>query len=241
MSVTFPVSDIVLSIQARLALPTITATTRITLARVLAQIQQSARGLAALQRQKLGRDYDLLATATVATQAGLNLVSTPANFGELVKICWVKDATHAPQLEQALASDYEPMGFNPRAWDQPSSGVPYGYGCGLPKYDLEGSTIVFYPCPNQVYSLAIWYTLHYAVASLADTIIGRLDWDTYIILDVCQMLCSDLKRDPTVFLAEKGQLEANLFAAKRKRDLNAVHTIRDVSYDGHVGTRDWRF
>jgi hypothetical protein len=228
MSVTFQVADIVNDIRGRLALPTFTTTTRITQARALAQIQQSARSLAALTRQKLGRDYDLIATATLATQAGLNLVSVPANFGELVKICWLKSATEAPQLQQAMASDYEPMGFNPRAWDEPYSGVPGGYGVGLPRYDLEGATLTFYPCPNQIYSLAIWYTLHYPVVTLADTIQGRLDWDKWIALDTCVALCSDLKRDPTIFGGLRTALEADLFAAKRKRDMNAVHAIRDA-------------
>ena len=229
-------------VRGRLALPAFTTTTKITSSRVLAQLQQSYRSLAALTRQKLGRDYDLLATATLATQANLNMVSTPTNMGELVKICWVKDATHAPQLEQARASDYEPLGFNPRAWDQPSTSVPYGYGATLPKYDLEGSTLVFYPCPNQVYSLAIWYTLHYPVLTLSDTVIGRLDWDKWIALDTCVALCSDLKRDPSTYAALNGQLEANLFAAKRKRDMNAVHTIRDAGSFGERepgGNRGW--
>ena len=235
---TFSVSDIAEDVRQLLTVPTFTASSKPTTTRVLAQIQRSTRSLAALTRQKLGRDYDLISYDAVVTQPNVNQVSLPPNFGELVKISWVKDATTQVPLDHALPSDFEPLGFNPRSWEAP---VDSGYLTTRPKYSIEGNTITFYPCPSQVYNIAIWYTDHFVVTALTDNIVGRLDWDRWIALDVAMAFCSDLKRDPSVFATEKAQLEANLFNHKRKRDQQAVHSLEDINYPSLHNTDGWPF
>jgi len=235
---TFSVSEIAEDVRQLLTVPTFTTSSKPTTTRVLAQIQRSTRSLAALTRQKLGRDYDLISYATLTTQKNVNQVSLPVNFGELTKIIWVKDATTQVPLDHALPSDFEPLGFNPRSWEAP---VDSGFLSTRPKYNVEGNTITFYPCPSQIYTVAIWYTDHFIVTALTDSIVGRLDWDRWIALDVAQSLCSDLKRDPAIFAAEKAGLEQNLFNHKRKRDQQAVHSLEDINSEHLRNTDGWPF
>lgn len=218
MAVTISVASIITDVQQRLRLPTFSSTTDLTDIQVLTWIQQAVRALCAMHRQKFPEDLDLVSSTTVSTIAGFNFATLPADFGELYKISWVKSATEFYDLEEALLSDVEPLSFNPHAWGEP------------PKYRLTGATVEFYPCPSQVYTVRLWYSNHITSLTAVSSFSGRIDWDEWVALKVCETYLRRNGRldEAGVFTQDRLLLEQRLFAPSRKRNRASRHIIRDV-------------
>lgn len=238
MAVSISVAAIIAEVESRLRIQPCTTTTAYTAAEMLAAVQESARSLFALARQKLGEDFDTLLDGALATVANTSTISLAAltNFGELHRLAWRYDTKTLVELQEAPTNRWEPPAFNPRAWSVS--------GRDEPMYRLTSSqTLTLLPCPNAVYSLHCWYTAHTPVATAADTFMGRLDWDRWLVLDVCIRVAQSKKRDTVEFRADKRAIEDDIFSPDRKRAPEARHVIRDVESGGYGGfdrkTGEW--
>lgn len=223
MSVSISVADIITAVESRLRIPTCTASTAFTATEMLAAVQESVRSLYALAREKLGEDFDTLLSASLSTVANTSelALSSLTNFGELYRLVWVETTDHLVELNETPIQNFEPSGYNPRDWQRT--------GRNKPGYRLVGpATLVLTPCPSAVYPLWIWYTAHTPVATAADTFQGRLDWDRWVVLDVCWRVSVSKKRDGSVFVAERNTLAQSIFSPQRERSPTARRTIRDI-------------
>lgn len=217
MATSFTVASITADIAKLCNVPTFTTTTNTTAAQVTYWLVQSARAISALYRQKCGADLDYLVTAQLTTVPGFSLVSLPADCGEVHSVLWAKTANDYRLLESAGVDDLETtVDTVTEDWDQTT-----------PKYRLEGNTVALYPAPLDAQTLVVLYTNHTDLTG-ATSFVSRLDVDRWLTLDVaCKVLMSK-QRDYSLFVQEKAMLEANLFSTGRRRDTNAVTTIRDV-------------
>lgn len=232
MNITFLVSSVLTNTAERLSIPPFSATTNVTLTQAITWLNQSLESLQALARQKQGLDYDLLTTQALTTTPNLATIPLPAGFGELHDILWVKTSHTVIPLEVMTKDDLVPDAFDPREWIAP------------PRYRLETSLVRFAPCPNQAYQLQVWFTNQAAIASGSDSVTGRLDWSQWLELDLCSKCCQRKRRqaDLAEFMSLKRDLAADMFSLKRRRDQNAVPSVRDVGiygeYEGFPG-RYW--
>lgn len=223
MAVTISVAAIITAVESRLRIPTCTTTTAYTAAEMLAAVQQSVRALYGLVRQKTGEEFDTLLDAALVTVANTSTVSIAAlaNFGELYRLVWRYDTQKLVELKETPVHEFEPPGFDPRAWSIS--------GRDKPRYRLVApASLVVTPCPNAVYTLHCWYTAHTPVATAGDTFQGRLDWDKWVEFDVCKRVAISKKRDAGVFEAELRAVEADIFSPDRARAPEATYVIRDV-------------
>lgn len=231
MATVFNIADMTADIARRCNSPTFTSSTNVTSGQVTYWLVQSARSLSALLRQKHCEDNDLLTSATLTTVADFELVSLPADFGELHALVWQKSNTDYRLLEPAALDDFQESMAPDQAWECP------------PKYRLEGNTIRFLPASTEAETLTLIYTNHMDLTGETN-FQSRLDADLWITLTVCERVLGAKGRDPSAFIAEKQMLEANLFAPSRRRDAYGPSTIRDVrSRRGATASRDrwWRY
>lgn len=219
MSTSFSVSDIVADVAKLAVVPTFTSQTNVTAAQVSYWVIQSARSLSAKFRQKFGEDAEYLRTNTVSAQAGLGSVSLPANTGEIHAVVWARTSSDWVLLERAPLDDLEDgQSGDLRNWSE----------YGPPRYRLVGETLALYPLPAKAETLVLLTTGHLNLNG-ETSFLSRLDADRWVTLDVAERVLVSQGRDASVLKQDKLMLEADLFAASRKRDVHGTSTIRDVT------------
>jgi hypothetical protein len=169
--------------------------------------------LSAMLTRLFGDSY-FTETATLTTQAGLDLLSLPNNFAQLHSIHWM-DGAQAYELWRADVHDYEQT---PRAW---STHEP-------PTYRIESSVIRLVPAPMAAHLVRISYTTGLFITSLTDSFPGQIGWDEWLILDVCEMIRDREDKDATRFTARKMEIERQIKDQATQRDRYSVTQVRDV-------------
>lgn len=214
MAISIAIADVLTQVQFRLHLPAVGSGTFVTSGSALALAKSSVSRLGAMLNRSFGDNY-FAQTATLSTQAGVDLVSLPASFKDLLSLHWV-DGDRAELLERAEITEYDPL---PRAWSRAS---------GAPRYRLEGNVVVLTPPPSEVYTLRCAYTTGLSITSLADTIQANAGCDEWLVLDICEMIRDREDKDASRFTVRKMQIEADLRSQAVRRDRSGVSQVRDV-------------
>lgn len=219
MASTFSIADILRDVAVLANCPAFGSNTRITATQATAFATQAARELSALIRQKHGEDRDLLQILTLSTVPDFNLVSLPADCGEVHAVVWQRGTTDAVLLKSASSANLT---------DQIESGLSWSESDTEPRWRLEGNTIGLYPTSPDAEDLTVYYTTNYDVTGT--TVQARVGFDRWVTLETCIQVCTARNRPQAVaeFKQQKALLENDLFSRARKRDVNESHTIRDV-------------
>jgi hypothetical protein len=215
VSVAFPVSDIIERIRVRCGLPAFTTETNITTADIHSLVQESARALGGIVDDV---SWHFVATATLVTTPGLEYVSVPQNFAALIQVHWDRGDGYPIALRQANLEDVLPASSEPTNWD-----------ARAPVYRLTGQTIELFPEPQAVYTLVVRYTTGiFLVETPPDTLMGQVDWDSWIIYDCACKIRERQEKDLGTFPAHREMLEQRIVRRARRRDRNGVRQPRDV-------------
>lgn len=220
MAVQFELADILDDAAVRLNVPPFAGNTNITASQALYWAVQSARGLSARLQVAFGDDKDFLKTATLTTTPSFSLVSLPSSTITINSVIWAKATDDYRLLKQATAGDLqlqEPMALNGR-WSVD------------PVYRLEGETLALYPPATTAETLILFYTDYLALTPVegAATFLSKLEADEWITLDVVIKGSQRKRRDASMYIAAKADLEARLFNPNRKRNNSGPHQVRDV-------------
>lgn len=224
MATTFQVSDILADIAVLTNSPPFGASTRVTSTQATYWLAQSVRALSALLRQNHADDREFLQTMSLSTVPGFNLVSLPVDCGELHAVLWARGVNDYVLVRSAQQDDL--ISRTDQGWDQ-----------RLPVYRLEGEMLAFYPAPNAVATLQVYYTVH-VPTPLGTTVQARLDFDRWVTLDVAAKVQTAKSKDPSGFLRDKAMLEQDLLSRARAKDVARVNTIRDTR--GERALADYR-
>lgn len=219
MSSTFVLSDLLRDVATLANCPQFTTNTRVTAAQATYWLSQAARELSALIRQKLCEDRDLLQILTISTVPDFNLISLPADCGEVHSVVWQRDTTDAVLLRSASAANLT---------DELEDGQSWSDVAVEPTWRLEGNTIALYPTSPEAEDLTVYYTTNYDTSGT--TVQARTGFDRWVTLETCIQVCTARDRPQSVaaFQQQKALLENDLFARARKRDVNESHVIRDI-------------
>lgn len=211
MAVPFAVTDIQERVRVRCDLPVFTTNTKVTTATILAMVQESARDLSGIMDD---RDWHFVTTSALATVAGVPMVSLPTNFATLLRLCWQKSASEVIPLNEANLEDMHPVESG-WTWD-----------IKRPGYRIVGNTLEFFPTPTAVYALELRYSSGMFVASAADTLMGQVGWDTWIVYNCCCIVKQRAGEDYSAFAAERDRAELRI--RDKRRDRTAVQQPRNV-------------
>lgn len=221
MGQTILVSEVLEECRVRLGSPPFTSNTAITSAAALNMIKFSARRLGALVRRAFGSDY-FCKPGTIATQAGLNMVSLPADFSDLRQIAWVRDDGISIPLELASVDQWLAQGEEPVSWS-----------CA-PVYRLMGNTIQFFPCPSDVYTLSIYYDGGIYVTATTDVFVIQPGWEEWLINDFCVKYRQFENKDSTDYQRERAIAQEAILVEAAQRDRFKTFEVRDLWSDGNV-------
>jgi len=220
MATTFAVSDLLSDIAARANVPPFTTSTHVTSTRVTYWISQSVRAASALMRQWFPDDRELLQTATLATVPDFELVSLPADCGEVHSVIWQRDTNDFVLLESSQGDDIA---------DRLNAGETWESAYVEPRWRLEGQTIAIYPTCSTSETITVYYTTHLVAGS---TFAAKVDFDEWVTLDVLVKVytAKDKPQKVAETLQNKKLLEDDLLSKARQRDPYRTNTIRDVRY-----------
>lgn len=195
----------------RCDLPTFSTNTKITSAMILAMVQESARDLSGILDDQ---EWYFVTTAQVSTTAGVPFVSLPQNFAAMQRLCWQKSAQTVVDLNVANLDRVHPLA-NGQTWQT----------C-IPEYRITGNTIEFFPTPDAVYALELRYSTGAFIASAADTLMGHVGWDTWIVYNCCCIVKQRSGEEYSAFAAERANTEAQI--KNKRRDRTGIVQPRDV-------------
>jgi hypothetical protein len=224
------VSEVIEEARVRMNAPAFTASTQITTTAALNLLKFSARRLSSKLRRAYGSDY-FTRTGTLTTQADLNSVSLPQDFTDLRQIAWVRDSGPSIPLEVASVDEFLTPGELSQAW------------AGAPKYRLQGNVVQFFPCPNAVYTLSLYYDTGIFVTAASDTMIIQPGWEEWLINDFCVKVRQSQNKEAGDFIRERAIAEEEILKEASQRDRFQNHTVRDTWGDGdYVDSRSlyWR-
>lgn len=218
MATSFLVSDLLADIARSANVPAFSTTTSVTLAQATYWLVQAARSLSARYRDVFGSDGDYLRTASLTVQADVGLTSMPDDCGEIHAVLWAKSSSDWRLLDAGSLDDLQDgHDGNLRPW---TAGAE-------PRYRLEGETLTFYPISSIAENVVVLYTTHLDLTD-ETSFLARVDSDLWLTWEVVRRVLVSQNRDTSAAVAEKVALEASLFGAGRKRDVNEVHTIRNT-------------
>lgn len=212
MSVTFPVVDLQERVRIRCGLPAFSANSNITDAMILSIIQESCRDLAGIVGEM---DWYFVTTANLVTVADSALVALPVNFAQLERIVWKRSSTQVMPLDVANLEEVRPP-LGSDTWETRT-----------PKYRLTSQSLEFFPTPKAVYNLEARYSTGVFISNAADSLVGHLGWDTWVVYNACCIVCQRQEKDYSAFSSERDRKLIEIMRAT-KRDKNAVVQPRDV-------------
>lgn len=217
-------------------LPTPSASTFITTSRLNRWIAQSTRRFIGMLLSCLGDRY-FEAPHDFDTEVGTAQYDLPDDFYQLFSVAVLWDGNMMP-IHPATADEL-------------------GYGEGdyvrhdtVPGYRVLGSKIEMVPVPERVYSVRLRYAptkiafndIGVPIADLTDDshyIDGINGWEEWIVQDTCVKAKAKSDEDPSLFMAMKAEIEADIKAYASKRD-RGPKRIREV-YNGSRDRRRRRF
>ena len=211
MAVQFLVSDIISDIAFRMNMPAFASGDFVSDAQALQLLKNSARRLGGLFTGRFGDAY-WLQTATLATQAGLELVSLPDNLATIQALYWIDSHNEARKLMHAELRDWQPTA---QAW---ANSGDWLWPSVLPTYRLQGNAIALQPVPSAVYSLRLEYSTGIFVASSSDTIFGQVGWDEWLTLDCCERIADREDKQSDKWYAKKMAIQDEILEQASRRD-----------------------
>jgi hypothetical protein len=218
MSRTRELSDLLTDVADRLDVPAFGSGTFVSDTTMTRWINQSNRRLGALVRAAFGEEYGAK-VGNISVVAGTSLYDLPSDYIRTLDMYYVEGGQRV---------DVE----RPRAED-----VGSDIGCGPLGYKLIGDSVAFGPTPDQartIYHRYIPTLFAYdssgnPIDDLTDTddyLDGVNGWEEWVVLDCCRKHCLAEDKDPTQFLVEQQQIEADI---KRDRSRTAAPVkIRDI-------------
>jgi hypothetical protein len=222
VAVPFAVTDIQERVRVRCDLPVFTANTKVTTAMILAMVQESARDLSGILDDA---EWYFVTTAQLNTAAGIASISLPVNFAALQRLCWRKSSNEVLELNTANLNDVHPL----------ESGLTWA-SC-VPGYRLVGNTLEFFPTPDAVYALELRYSTGAFIASAADTLMGQVGWDTWIVYNCCCIVKQRSGEDYSAFAAERSRIEEKI--QNKRRDRTGIVQPRNVRDCPDPNDRDY--
>lgn len=223
MATTISVSNILTNTAQLIGVPPFAPNTNVTEPQAIAWCQQALESLQALNAQNLGADHHHISSITVQTQPDIHFVSLPSDAIEVFDVIWMRSPDLAYRLHPAEERYVLPLGSTPKVWQD------------APHFRIEGNALVFFPCPHERYLISVWYGQAFTVSAPTSTVQGRLDWQSWIELDVA-IKCLVRKRrlvDVQDMTARRDALSAQLFAAGRNRSRAGPVRIQDVESPGY--------
>jgi hypothetical protein len=221
MAHSLTLQSVVDSAVIRLQIPTPAVGEFLTPAMCLDFIQSGCERLSGLVTRAFG-DHYWQQTATLATQAGLDLVSLPSDTMTISSVHWLTNNSAYP-LARADVHEYDPRS---QSWGQPNDWSPT-YGV-LPMYTVEANVIRLVPTPNAVYSLRVAYTTGLFVTALTDTIPANLGWKEYLVNDFAEMVRQREDKDASNFTARRMEVQDQILDQAAQRDRFATYQVRDT-------------
>lgn len=213
MATSISISDVLAQAAFRLHLPNFAAGEFVSDTQALMLAKMAVSRLGAMLNRSFGDNY-FARTATLSTQAGLDLVSLPDDFKDLLSLTWVS-GNDAQTVTRAEITDYDPTA---RSWS-----TAY-----VPKYRIEGETLVLTPIPSAVYTLRCAYTTGLSITSTADTIQALPGCDEWLVLDICQIIRGREDKDVSTYVLAKREIQEDLKAQAIQRDRHGTTAVRDV-------------
>jgi hypothetical protein len=228
MAIDIQVGDIIDGVQFELHLPGFSSGDFITTDAIGMLVRASAAKLSGIMT-RLYSDALFAETATLTAQAGLDLVSLPANMGTLRSVHWIQDS-HAYELCRA---DLHEFTAESESWGQPSDYV--WNNATLPRFTLEANVLRLVPTPSKVYTLRIAYTTGIflpATASYEDlrilTFPGQIGWKEWMIADIAYRVSKREQKDGSVYLNDMAIAEAQMKDHISQRDRYSTYQVRDT-------------
>jgi hypothetical protein len=216
LSILVQVSELVERVRLDCGLPTYSSDTNITSAAVLDFVKRSAQKLSGIVQRAGADQHYLTTTASLATTAGVAVVSLPVNTMNVIRVGMTVGG-HDVQLEPAPIGDWDPAGG-----DYLTSLLD-----AVPRYRLIGNTLTFYPTPNYVRPLTVYYTLGFTVSALSDYLALQAFWDEYIVNN-CNVLVRNRQEKAAAEFAEERDRNEGAIVQQIRRDRAGVRQIRDV-------------
>lgn len=211
------VSDIIEQVRVRLNLPTPSSDTFLTSTEVLNLVKFSARRLSGKVRRE-GSDF-FTTVSLLTTTPSVDTVALPTNCTDVRKVAWMRTAGEGVPMERAGVDDWLAAGEQAQAWN------------GAPMYVVQGSSLRLFPCPTQAYSIALYHDTGIFVTATGDEFAVQPGWEEWIVLDVCIRYRQAEEKDASEFVAERGEVEAEVLTQARARDRYRTAEVRDL-WDG---------
>lgn len=215
MSLLVTVSDLQERVRTDCGLPTYTTETNVSTADILDFVRRGAQKLAGLIQQYRADEQYLTLSTTLSTVAGVPVISLPANCQDVVRLGMVLDnGDREIPLEVAPLDEWQAESY---FWDSNT----------IPKYRVIGNTITLFPTPQSVRTINAYYTVGFTVATSADVLALRPNWDEYIV-NFCNILVRRRQeKDASDFRADLAQTTQEL-VSQLKRDRAGIRQVRDV-------------
>lgn len=217
MARTVTLSTVREAVRTRYDLPAFSTTTFVTTATVNAWLNESLQALYGMLQSAWGDDYFTTQT-TITTTASQGYTAYPTRFVKLRALAWVRGTNDVVKLERAAQDDIDVSHWTARAW------TTY-----VPSYRLTLDGIRWYPVPSAQYTLVISYVQAPADLSAdGDTFDAGPNWEEWVICDVCAKIADREEKDPSVWLAKRGQAELRIRESAPQRDEWRPQQVRDL-------------
>lgn len=205
-------------VRTRYDLPTFTTTTFVTTTLVNSLINKSLQSFYALLMQCYGDNY-FAASEELTTSANVPLTSLPTRFSKLIALHWLRATGDVVKIKPASVDHIRHYGLDPVSWSE--------YG---PRYRLSGvSAIEWFPTPNAAYDVRCDYVAIPDDLGEEDAFDAGPGWEEWVVLDVCRKIASREEKDPSVWLAERADIEQRIRSQAPERDEGESLVLRDVT------------
>jgi hypothetical protein len=191
-------SDLLETARTRAEIPEFTSTTNVTDTQAVEDLKGTLRRYSSIVGMAGGAAL-LMSSATITTQADLDLVSLPTDFQSLGTVYWQKDATTRVPLTRLGRDDLGDT--TSREWDE--TYYP-------PAYAIKGNTLQLRPVPAGEYTLKVEHTAPLTVAGTSDYVSLVPGADEWVVLDLVQKWKTRLKEDTSDIKMERAMVEADL-------------------------------
>jgi hypothetical protein len=204
-------------------------TTSPTASQMLDLLQVSASMLSGMVREFPGASLHFAESSTLTTASGIASVSLPSSASDVLRVAWSRDATTEVLLQRATVEQMRP---SPQGWDTAM----------VPTYRVVGNTLEFYPTPDGVYNISVYYSTGLYPSSTASYLWCMDGWDQWVAIHASTLVRARQQRacpELDMMLAQLGQGLRNQF----KRDISPAQ-VRDVrcepvGYEQLMDPRKW--
>lgn len=220
-------------VRQRTDLPAYGTESPVTQAEITLMCERSLSRLAGILSEAYPEGYQI-STASLATQAGVGLVSLPSDFERLLRVAWLF-AGDRPEitLQVADVDNWEPW---PGSWSS-YNGWLFGMS---PSYRVQGMTLGLFPTPDAIFNLKLWYVPSLLFTGGTPSVQLRQGWDDWLVCDVAVRVRQRQQKDYSDFANERDRI-AEKINDQAQRDVYSPRTIRDHRTGIVFGSRRYRW